>query len=128
MRKLSALLALVLVAALPVVALSAQFPTYYPPSALFAASAITSSSLDGVNHALFGVNQGNGDLYLIFLAPNGTPAFGATGGFPWVYGKLVGAQFISANVVRATWVISLSGGGVNAVFTPAATLTQDFVL
>lgn len=128
MRTVAALVALILVIALPVLALSAQFPTYYPPSAYFASSAFTSSSVDGVNHALFSVNQSNGDLYLVFLAPNGAPAFAAFNNLPWVYGRLVSAQFISANVVRATWSINVSAGGLNAAFFQIGTFTQDFVL
>lgn len=128
MRTATALVALVLVVALPVLALSAQFPTYYPPGAFFAASAFTSSSIDGTNHALLGVNQANADLYMVFLSPSGAPAFAALNGFPWGYGRLVSAQFISPTVVRATWLIIVSAGGTNAMFFDGGTVAFDFLL
>lgn len=112
---------------LPMVAPGAEFTTFFPPSAQFAMSALTTSSVNNVQHAIFAVNLANLDLFVVFLGPTGIPTLTGTP-FVWAYGTIISVQFLNPHLVRVSWRISGSTGGINAVFVPAGTITQDFVV
>ena len=115
--------ALTLLLAAPLVAFGAQFTTSFPPQTQFLLSTSTTSSTDGVNHQLLGINLRNLDLFFVFLNATGAPAFSSYS-YPWLYGQLVNVQNIPGGT-RVTWRIYVSTGGANAVFYDVGTIFID---
>ena len=124
MKRIITLACVVLLVALPLAALGAQFPVLYPPPATMFSTAFTSSDVDGFNHVLGTIDTSNLDLFMVTLSPSGIPA----GAFPWTYGRVVGVQQLSANVYRVTWSVWVSRGGFSATFQRIGDISLNLVI
>lgn len=118
MKRVTALFCL-LALLVPSVASAAIIQTFFPPSGQFFVEIVTSSSLDAVNHALLGIKTDNADFYFVQMDPSGTP----TPGTSWLYGRIKTVHQVGPTTFDLTWDVSISTGGVNAVWVPAGTIT-----
>jgi hypothetical protein len=118
MKRLTALLCLV-VLLIPSAASPAIFQTLFPPAGQFFVEIVTESSLDGIHHALLGIRTDNIDFYAVLMASSGAPDPAGS----WVFGTIQEIQQVDPTTFNITWNISVSSGGVNAIWVPAGTLT-----
>jgi len=123
MKRTIALLSLAAVLLVPHVGFGAVIQTFFPAGSDLYLENWTSSSFDGVNHAVFAIRTDTLDIYFAQLTPSGAPRPPAG----LLYGKVTNVQQTGPNSFLVTWSVSVSAGGLSQPFFPAGTISVPLV-